>query len=116
MSLIVPILSRYIDHITLVSISLFVNGLSNFLIGPCKLLPDSLIIIVVGIFILGGSNATGLIPQIPFMIKHSEMIYPSQSNKITDICTSIFSGLFAVGGFLGPIYGGYVSSIVGYRT
>ena len=50
------------------------------------------------------------------MIKYSEVVYPSQSNKLTDICTSISLSLYALGSFIGPIYGGYVFNIIGYRN
>ena len=116
MSLILPNFSNAINPIYMISLGLFLCGLSNFLVGPSSLLPNSLITMGFGLFLSGFTMQLCTIPQIPIMLSQAEIMFPSETRKASDICSSIFTLNQKIGMLLGPLYGGYMNYLVGYRT
>ena len=57
-----------------------------------------------------------LVPQIPIMLKQAEVNFPNETRRATDLCSNIYTFTFSIGQLLGPIYGGYLTGFVGYRT
>ena len=95
---------------------LFLSGLSNFLVGPSTLLPNSLILITFGLYILGITMVFANLPPLPIMLKQVELVYPYQKSKASDLCSTIYYLMFSLGQFLSPIYSGYMTYLIGYRT
>ena len=113
---IVPYFAKSINQMYLINLGVLLCGWANFLVGPSKFLPDNIYIMAVGLFLLGVTGSFVYLPQIAIMIERSKFRFPSQARKLSDMWSSIFTGTFSLGLFLGPIYGGYVKEIIGYRN
>ena len=56
------------------------------------------------------------VSQIPLMLDQSEKMFPIEMRKASDLCSSIYIINHCSGTLSGPIYGGYMNYLVGYRT
>ena len=86
------------------------------MVGPSTLLPDNLIVMVVGLFFTGMSLVFSSVLQIPIILERAEINFPLQSKLASDYCSNIYNIAFSIGMLLGPIYGGHMTELVGYRT
>ena len=84
--------------------------------GPSNLLPNNLIIMAVGLFFSGLTVMLSIVPPLPIMIQRIESMFIIDSRDASDIASIIFTFIFSLGLFLGPIYGGYMDDLVGYRV
>ena len=116
MYLTLPYFSKMIGLIYMISLGLFLCGISNFLVGPSSLLPNNLILMAFGLFFSGFTMVLCIIPQIPIMLSQIEDMLPSETRNASDICSSIHVLNHRFGVLLGPIYGGFMNYLVGYRT
>ena len=116
MAIIVPYLSKCISPINMMSIGLFLCGVSNFFVGPSLLLPNNLVLMAFGLFFCGCTIMLASVPQIPFMIKYAEIMFPFEKRKASDLCSAIIMFNRYLGMLLGPIYAGHVTEFVGYRS
>ena len=116
MGLFMMYFAKCIQPINLVSIGLFFSGVFNFMVGPSTFLPDNLILMIVGLFFTGMSLVFCTISQIPLMLERAKLRFPSQTLRASDYCSNIYNGVYSLGMFLGPIYGGFMTELVGYRT
>ena len=57
-----------------------------------------------------------LVPQMPIMYDQAELMFPDEARKASDLCSNIYSFTFSIGQFFGPIYGGYLTNYIGYRS
>ena len=85
MALIIPYLSKCINHINLVTLGLVSCGVCNFFIGPSKLLPNSLILLATGLLLSGFTIVVALVPTLPIMLKRAEQNYPNDTFKASDL-------------------------------
>ena len=85
MGCLMPAIIKLLDPILLSSIGMLLCGTSNFLMGPSVFLPNSIILIAIGMFFSGASAIMILIPQVPIMIERTELRYPNQTRQISDI-------------------------------
>ena len=115
MGLIFPLIIKIFDPFIWASLGILLCGFSNFLIGPSIFLPDSLIFIIIGLFLNGVTNIMFYVPQVPIMMKIIEMKHRNQTKQISDMCSSLFITMISIGQALGPIYGGHMTKLVGYR-
>ena len=116
MALMVTILIKQIKPINLVALGMLLWGFCNFLVGPSVFLPDSIVLIALGLFLSGMTIVCCTVPQLPIMLKCLESKYPTQAHIASDYCSSIYNAVFSLGMFLGPVYGGHVTELVGFRT
>ena len=116
MAIFVTCFTKYFKPLNIVAWSLFMTGIFNFMVGPSILLPDNLILMAVGLFCTGMSLVFSGVLQVPIMLKRAEVKFPSQSRLASDYCWSIYNFVYSVGMFLGPIYGGHMAELVGYRA
>ena len=86
------------------------------MVGPSTLFPDNLILMIVGLFFTGMFLALCTIPQIPVMLGYAEIKFPSQSRQASDYCSNIYSVGYSLGMLIGPVYGGHMTELVGYRN
>ena len=100
----------------MVTLGLFLTGLSNFLIGPSTLLPNSLPLIALGLYLSGVTMVFANVPQIPIMLKQAELKFPLQKHKASDLCSTIYFFMYSLGQLLGPVYSGYMTDLIGYRS
>ena len=85
MALFVSYIVQCISDVTTVTVGLFLAGLSNFLVGPSTLLPNSLILITLGLYLLGFTIALSNVPIISMMIKQAESRFPYEKRKTADL-------------------------------
>ena len=50
------------------------------------------------------------------MLNEASKMFPSETRKASDICSSILVLNHRTGIFLGPIYGGFMNYLVGFRA
>ena len=115
MGLIMPFIVKIFQPFIWASLGLLFCGFSNFLVGPSIFLPDNFILIIIGLFFSGATNIMFYVPQIPIMMKRIEAKHPNQTGQISDMCSSLFITMISIGQALGPIFGGYMTKLVGYR-
>ena len=115
-SLVVPFLAKYMSPIKLIGIGLLSCGLSNFLVGPSTILPNSIVIMTIGLLVSGLTMVLAIVPQLPLWLERAELKFPDQAREASDMLSSIYSATFSFGQFLGPVYGGYLKEILGYRN
>ena len=112
----IQLLIKDTNSITMIVIGLLTSGLSNFLIGPSYLLPNNLILIIMGLFVSGITMAFFRVPIIPIMLKRVEARFPLSKRKASDLVSTMYNLTFSIGQFCGPIYGGYLTDMIGYRN
>ena len=93
--------------------------------GPSKLFgfPQSLSLILIGLPMLGFFQALCFIPSLPEAIevyqnqfKIIEGVNPALDNKLNDVISSLYGLFYNLSSLIGPILGGMMYDIVGYRT
>ena len=57
-----------------------------------------------------------VIPQVPIMLNQAEKMFPHEKGKASDLCSSIKLFNNRIGVLSGPIYGGYMNYLLGFRT
>ena len=85
MGLFVSYFSILLTPINMVSLGLLLSGFSNFLIGPSIFLPNSLILIAIGMYLSGATIVFANVPQIPIMLKYAENEFPNEKRKACDM-------------------------------
>ena len=106
-------------------ICFFLSSIGMALMGPSKLfgLPqDKLYIVLIGMIILGGSQALVFIPSIPEAIEAIQMKYkiiegynPKFDNQLNDIVAGVTNQLCSLFALIGPIIGGIMNDNLGYQ-
>ena len=115
MSLFIPYIIDCFSSYVMVSLGLFLCGLSNLLIGPSIFLPDGLVLMIIGMFLTGFTNLIFVVKLIPIMLERVKKVYPNQASQASDICSSMFVACISIGQFISMIYGGYMYDIIGFR-
>lgn len=108
-------LRKDFDGKILISTGLFLNIFSQSLIGPLPfILPHSLILVIVSQFFLGISLCLIFIPFIQEMKKLGSRLYPEENDSVADMASGFFSAGITIGGVIGPISGGALTSVLGF--
>lgn len=100
----------------LISIGMLISGISYLLVGPTPPLPDSLCLIIVGLTIKGAMFIFFCTTVLPILITSGTQRFPGNKWKISDLSSGIFSFSLALGGFLGPISGSYMTQYFGFKN
>ena len=108
--------TKRINDKFLIFIGMFVNGFSQFLIGPSPYLPNNLTLMCIGQALDGFTATFFVITCLPAMINNATECYPNQKNEVTDISSGIFSWMLGFGQMVGPIYGSYLTDSFGFRS
>ena len=114
-ALFVSYITDRFDNKFLMFVGMFTCGLSNFLMGPSILLPNSLIIIGAGLLFSGTAGVFFIVTIIPEMTKRVEAKFPSQVREASDMCSGLCNAMLGLGQMVGPIYGGEITRISNYR-
>ena len=113
--LLLPLFTSKFDSKYLIWIGLFLNGVSQFLVGPSPFLPDSLALMVIGQLLHGFTICLFLVTCIPVMIENLIEKFPENSIEVSDISSVIFGAFQSLGEMLAPIYGINVTSAFSFR-
>ena len=82
---------------------------------PIKILPQTIISIIIGLFLLG---ASGSLICVPVIMQYGTIISKINNllndSTINDIASAIFNIAINSGDFIGPVFGGFVSTKYGF--
>ena len=102
-SLSISWMTSKIDPKYIACIGLFLNGVSQFLIGPSSFLPDSLVLMVIGQLLHGFTAWMFLITSLPVIIDDALIKFPNRKIDVSDTSSAIFNAFQSIGNMIGPI-------------
>ena len=106
---------HHVDNTLLISVSQILQGVASLLIGPSHLLglPNSLAVIVSGLFLTGIANTFTTISTYkemhdPYIERYGK---PSAANseKLSDILSGLYNAGFSSGVIIGPFLASYIT-------
>ncbi|CAI2369700.1 unnamed protein product [Moneuplotes crassus] len=97
-------------------ISLAINGVNQFFIGPSEFLPNSLIIMAIGQAVIGAITIFCIIGALTIMIQDSETAFPAHKAYVNYLSSGVFNFSLQFGQTLAPIYGSYMTEMIGLRN
>ena len=115
MALSLSCLSKVISLVRINLTGLVLGGIANLFVGPCHLFPNSLIIMGFGLYFSGMATVLCSAPSIIIMLNEAKNV-SSEARKASDICSSILVLNHRTGLLIGPMYGGFMNYLVGFRT
>ena len=97
-------------------LGLILNGISSLFLYPVPPLPHSLLIIIIGFFIMGIGSVPVFIPALVLLAKNIKKIDKSiDEMSVNDIASAINNLFIELGNFVGPILGGYLTDNFGFK-
>lgn len=105
-------------------LSFLFDSVAFMLMGPSNWfdLPDRLLVVVIGLFVLGYAQALIMVPSMPDAIEFFQFEYKipegadkALDNKVNDTMSSIMSLVYCLSGFVGPIIGGVLYDFISYK-
>lgn len=97
-------------------LGLTITALGVLMIYPFPPFPKSLIIIVIGCVLIGGGDVPIFIPGIILLSRNIKRIDPNiDALTANDLSSAINNLAFAIGDFIGPIIGGFLSTHFGFK-
>ena len=111
---------KSVENMTSVIIICFIiQALGTLMIGPSYLLrriiPDSLIVIVIGLFLIGLAGSYTSIGAYTEMYEPYVKINPScNKDQLSDILSGLYNAGFSLGTIVGPMAGSYIT--IGYNS
>lgn len=93
------------------SFGLFFNFLFVFFLIPAPFLPQSLVVVVVGLVILGLDEALITIPSVEDFISTLTDELKTEKETANDLSSALYNLGINVGDSIGPIFGGYLTEI-----
>ena len=109
--------ARVDKRVTLMSSALLM-GIFNVFIGPSQIfaLPETLVLVVIGLVMSGSCMAPMTIPVLPEMIEASQAKFPSQNARTTNnYVSAIFNTALGLGTCIGPLYGATAYERLNFR-
>ena len=98
--------------------SALLMGIFNVFIGPSQILalPETLVLVVIGLVMSGSCMAPMTIPVLPEMIEASQEKFPSQNARVTNnYVGAIFNTALGLGTCIGPLYGATAYERLNFR-
>ena len=78
---------------------------------------DSLTLMIIGQLLLGFMMPFMFVPALPEMTESTLHSYDkSVHERVNNMSSGVFSAFMGLGSCLGPIYGSYASSAIGFRS
>lgn len=114
-SILIPFLIKSENYVRITEIATVWCGVSMILVGPSKLLPDSLVIMGIGQFIYVFFAVGMYLYCLPEIIARLTVKFPKQTNRVTDIATSFWVFSFALGQLIGPLLGSFLVNMFDFR-
>ena len=78
--------------------------------------PDSLVLLMLGLVVLGACYAFTVIPIMPEMIESVGSAYTGRESELNDRLSSIFHTSVGLGQIFGPLIGSTMTESFGFRT
>jgi MFS family permease len=114
---------QFLDYITkklgmiaTVSFGLLIIIFGSLLVYPIKIFPQSLLLIILGLSLIGASGAPINVPVI-MLLGHFIKINDNSIDEFTanDIASALYNLGINIGDFGGPIVGGFISDQFGFQ-
>ena len=97
-------------------IGMLMNSLGALMVYPFPPIPKKIIFVIIGFSLIGGGDAPIFIPGLIALSKNIKRIEKNIDNlTANDISSAINNITFAIGDFIGPIIGGYLSTHIGFK-
>ena len=97
-------------------IGMIMNSLGVLMVYPFPPIPKKIFIVVFGFSLIGGGDAIIFIPGLIALSKNVKRIEKNIDNlTANDISSAINNLTFALGDFIGPIIGGYLSTHISFK-
>lgn len=100
----------YIGNFPLISLGLFLTGLTCFIIAPINFLPYSYWTILTGIFIMGINGCLIIVPSFIELTEFSRVLYPERIEMQNYVRNFFFRFSFQIADFISPIIGSFFYS------
>lgn len=98
-------------------IGLLIISLGILMIGPYSLFSKHILSVIIGLFLIGGGEAIISIPGLFLLTISIKDIDPNiDEQKLNEISSSIHFFITNIFEFLGPIIGGFLSTILGFKN
>ena len=113
-----PIITKGFEQRTTIMIGFFILTWAGFLVGPSQILgfpSKSIIMMLIGLWVLGIGAAFTIIPIIPEMIDTVKDKYEGRNSELSDYFSAIFNMSGAIGLILGPTLAGLLNDEIGFR-
>ena len=109
------ITAKFGNYITFI-FDIIALGISSVLIYPVPPLPQSFIVIYMGILICANETVPAFIPGLVILAKNIKKREKSMDEMAAnDIAAVLYSICMETGDFLGPVLGGYLSEKLGFK-
>ncbi|CAI2367159.1 unnamed protein product [Moneuplotes crassus] len=99
-----------------IAFAIMMFGFTQFLVGPVFPIPQSVVFMVIGQFCVGFFSLILMVSPVTVMIEDSEKKFPTQKSYVTDLSSGVFIFMLNLGETIGPIFGSYMSSRLGFHT
>ena len=109
------ITAKFGNYITFIS-GIIALGIANVMIYPVPPLPQSFIVVFIGLLICANETVPAFIPGIVILSKNIKKMDKSiDEMSANDIASVLYSMCMESGDFLGPVLGGYLSEKFGFK-
>ena len=109
------ITAKFGNYITFIS-GIISLGIANVMIYPVPPLPQSFIVVFIGLLICANETVPAFIPGIVILSKNIKKMDKSiDEMSANDIASVLYSMCMESGDFLGPVFGGYLSEKFGFK-
>lgn len=114
---------QFLDYITIklgmittVSLGLIIIVFGSLLVYPIKILPQTLILIILGLSLIGASGAPINVPVLMLLSDFIKIIDNSIDDYTSnDYASALYNLGLNIGDFGGPIFGGFISDKFGFQ-
>ena len=115
---------QFLDYITsklgiyiTYTIGLIIFSISCLFLYPCPPLPKSIVLIIVGFLLIGVGTGQVFVPGLIILTKNIRIVDPDMDQIAAgDIAAAINTVTLDIGEFIGPIFGGFITSHYDFKT
>ena len=97
----------FIGNFLIISLGLFLTGITSFIIAPINFLPHSYWTILTGIFIMGINGCLIVVPTFIELNNYSRTLYPYSIEMQNYVRNFFFRFSFQIADFISPILGSF---------
>jgi len=97
----------FIGNFLIISLGLFLTGITSFIIAPISFLPHSYWTILIGIFMMGINGCLIVVPTFIELNNYSRTLYPDSIEMQNYVRNFFFRFSFQIADFISPILGSF---------
>ena len=111
----IQIHSTYIDSKVFLITSCGVVAFGYFLIGPCEILPNSIVLMAIGHLIAGYAFIYQSVYSLSEFTRKMKRLCSDRREECADYCSGTLNCVIGIGQAIGPVYGSYMSDLMDFR-